>query len=45
MADACTPRLAVLIVEDDPVQLMEAAAALRDAAYEVAILIVSGVAE
>ncbi|MFB0488716.1 DNA-binding NtrC family response regulator [Methylobacterium sp. OAE515] len=36
MADAFTPRLAVLIVEDDPVQLMEAAAALRDAGYEVA---------
>ncbi len=36
MADALTPRLAVLIVEDDPVQLMEAAAALRDAGYEVA---------
>lgn len=36
MADAFTPRLAVLIVEDDPVQLMGAAAALRDAGYEVA---------
>ncbi|MGU3667925.1 response regulator [Methylobacterium sp. A49B] len=36
MADTFAPRLAVLIVEDDPVQLMEAAAALRDAGYEVA---------
>jgi DNA-binding NtrC family response regulator len=36
MADASAPRLAVLLVEDDPVQLMEAAAALRDAGYEVA---------
>ncbi|WP_457107012.1 response regulator [Methylobacterium sp. P5_C11] len=35
MADAFAPRRAVLIVEDDPVQLMEAAAALRDAGYEV----------
>ncbi|MEE7506742.1 response regulator [Methylobacterium sp. C33D] len=34
MADA--PRLAVMIVEDNPVQLMEAAAALRDVGYEVA---------
>jgi DNA-binding NtrC family response regulator len=36
MADAFTPQLAVLLVEDDPLQLMEAAAALRDAGYEVA---------
>jgi DNA-binding NtrC family response regulator len=36
MADAFAPRLAVLIVEDNPVQLMEAAATLRDAGYEVA---------
>jgi len=36
MADTLVPQLAVLIVEDDPVQLMEAAAVLRDAGYEVA---------
>ncbi|MGH1571304.1 response regulator [Methylobacterium sp. P31] len=36
MADAFAPRLAVLVVEDDPVQLMEAAATLRDAGHEVA---------
>jgi DNA-binding NtrC family response regulator len=36
MTDAFAPRLAVLIVEDDPVQLMEAAAILREAGYEVA---------
>jgi DNA-binding NtrC family response regulator len=36
MADSFAPRLAVLIVEDNHVQLMEAAAALRDAGYEVA---------
>jgi DNA-binding NtrC family response regulator len=36
MSDASAPRLAVLIVEDDPVQLMEAAAVLQDAGYEVA---------
>jgi DNA-binding NtrC family response regulator len=36
MAEAFAPQLAVLIVEDNPVQLMEAAAVLRDAGYEVA---------
>ncbi|MCJ2086009.1 response regulator [Methylobacterium sp. E-005] len=36
MADAFAPQPAVLLVEDDPVQLMEAAASLRDAGYEVA---------
>ncbi|WP_267428287.1 response regulator [Methylobacterium sp. GC_Met_2] len=36
MADTFAPRLAVLVVEDSPVQLMEAAAALQDAGYEVA---------
>ena len=36
MADASAPRPAVLLVEDDPVQLMEAAAALREAGYAVA---------
>ncbi|SFI85649.1 response regulator [Methylobacterium brachiatum] len=36
MADDFAPRLAVLVVEDNPVQLMEAAAALREAGYEVA---------
>ncbi|WP_342110391.1 response regulator [Methylobacterium sp. SI9] len=36
MADAFAPRPAVLLVEDDTVQLMEAAAALREAGYAVA---------
>lgn len=36
MADAFTPPHAVLLVEDDPLQLMKAAAALRDAGVEVA---------
>lgn len=36
MADAFAPRPAVLLVEDDTVQLMEAATALREAGYEVA---------
>lgn len=36
MADALAPQLAVLIVEDNPVQLMAAAAVLRDAGYAVA---------
>jgi DNA-binding NtrC family response regulator len=36
MADAVASQRAVLIVEDNPVQLMDAAAALRDAGYEVA---------
>ncbi|MGT2478774.1 response regulator (plasmid) [Methylobacterium oryzae CBMB20] len=36
MADALAPHLAVLIVEDNPVQLMGAAATLRDAGYDVA---------
>jgi CheY-like chemotaxis protein len=36
MADALSPRIAVLLVEDHPLQLMEAASNLRDAGYEVA---------
>ncbi|MBP1183770.1 response regulator [Methylobacterium sp. PvR107] len=36
MSDAFTPRLAVLLVEDDPLQLMDASAALREAGFEVA---------
>jgi DNA-binding NtrC family response regulator len=36
MADPFAPQPAVLLVEDDPVQLMEAAAALREAGYAVA---------
>jgi DNA-binding NtrC family response regulator len=36
MADVFAPRHAVLLVEDNPVQLMGAAAALQDAGYEVA---------
>lgn len=36
MAAAFAPPLAVLVVEDDAVQLMEAAAALREAGYAVA---------
>ena len=36
MADALSPRIAVLLVEDHPLQLMEAASTLRDAGYEVA---------
>ncbi len=36
MADAFAPQPAVLLVEDDPVQLMEAAASLRDAGFAVA---------
>lgn len=36
MADNFTARHAVLLVEDDPLQLMEAAAGLRDAGFEVA---------
>jgi DNA-binding response OmpR family regulator len=36
MAEAFTPRLAVLLVEDDPLQLMDASAALREAGFEVA---------
>jgi DNA-binding NtrC family response regulator len=36
MADALTPRIAVLLVEDHPLQLMEAASNLREAGYEVA---------
>lgn len=36
MAEALASRLAVLVVEDSPVQLMETAAALREAGYEVA---------
>ncbi|APT31393.1 hypothetical protein MCBMB27_02102 [Methylobacterium phyllosphaerae] len=36
MADAFTPRLAMLLVEDDPLQLIDASAALREAGFEVA---------
>jgi DNA-binding NtrC family response regulator len=36
MANAFTPRHTVLLVKDDPVQLMNASAALRDTGYEVA---------
>src|SRR6478735_12553353 len=36
MADAFTPQHAVLLVEDDPLQLMDASAALREAGFEVA---------
>lgn len=36
MADACAPRLVVLIAEDEPLQLMAASAAVREAGYEVA---------
>ena len=36
MADALSPRIAVLLVEDHPLQLMEAASTLREAGYEVA---------
>jgi DNA-binding NtrC family response regulator len=36
MSDAFAPRTAVLLVEDDPMQLMAAAAILRDAGFDVA---------
>jgi DNA-binding response OmpR family regulator len=36
MADASAPQPAVLLVEDDRVQLMDASAALREAGFEVA---------
>jgi DNA-binding NtrC family response regulator len=36
MGDALSPRIAVLLVEDHPLQLMEAASTLREAGYEVA---------
>jgi DNA-binding NtrC family response regulator len=36
MAEALSPRIAVLLVEDNPLQLMEAASTLREAGYEVA---------
>ncbi|MHB2209745.1 response regulator [Methylobacterium sp. CM6257] len=36
MANAFTPRRGVLLVEDDPLQLMDASAALREAGFEVA---------
>lgn len=36
MADAFSPRIAVLLVEDHPLQLMEAASTLREAGYKVA---------
>lgn len=36
MADAFAPRLAVLLAEDDPLQLMSASAALREAGFDVA---------
>lgn len=36
MADAFAPRHAVLLVEDNPLQLMDASAALREAGFEVA---------
>ncbi|SDN29351.1 Response regulator receiver domain-containing protein [Methylobacterium phyllostachyos] len=36
MADALAPQPAVLLVEDNPVQLLAAAASLREAGYDVA---------
>src|SRR5438105_601479 len=36
MADASAPQPAVLLVEDDRVQLMDASATLREAGFEVA---------
>lgn len=36
MTDGRAPQPAVLLVEDDPVQLMEAATALREVGYDVA---------
>jgi DNA-binding response OmpR family regulator len=36
MADTFTTRLAVLLVEDDPLQLMDASASLREAGFVVA---------